>query len=58
MPFSESEPARVLWLVGNSRYGTIDVENRRQRPRLWLVGNSRYGTMHIVIYYNGDCYGV
>ena len=34
-----------LWLVGNSRYGTITGFAIGNQPVLWLVGNSRYGTI-------------
>ena len=34
-----------LWLVGNSRYGTIGLSERDVCELLWLVGNSRYGTI-------------
>ena len=34
-----------LWLVGNSRYGTIATIAIFAFIRLWLVGNSRYGTI-------------
>ena len=35
----------LLWLVGNSRYGTICPRLAPTRSALWLVGNSRYGTI-------------
>ena len=35
----------MLWLVGNSRYGTIATIAIFAFIRLWLVGNSRYGTI-------------
>ena len=41
------EEAVWLWLVGNSRYGTINSECAAGGPSLWLVGNSRYGTMQV-----------
>ena len=42
---SAGAPRRGLWLVGNSRYGTIGAFRRPAKTRLWLVGNSRYGTI-------------
>ena len=49
---------RKLWLVGNSRYGTMNGVEQGAKRVLWLVGNSRYGTIDLIVQWRREGYGL
>ena len=48
MKQTSNQALTMLWLVGNSRYDTINGTMCYSQCLLWLVGNSRYDTIEPV----------